>query len=186
MANISTTEFSLECHSSINTRHVAHIDGEITINAAGTCRIGYRVSGALDQIHFAAPATASRLDGLWQSTCFELFLKRPEGSDYLEFNFAPSHEWAAYQFDDYRAGMAELEVAPPHIKTMQDDDAFQLVVEVELPTKWRAGPIVVGVSAVIAEKNGQKSYWALAHPAGQPDFHHKDCFALQLDARSAP
>lgn len=186
MANISTTEFSLRCHPSTNTQNVAYIDGEITINAAGTCRIAYRVSGALDQIHFATPETASRRDGLWQSTCFELFLKRPEGNEYLEFNFAPSHEWAAYQFDDYRTAMAELDVAPPHMRTMQDDDAFQLVVNVELPTKWRAGPMVAGLSAVIAEKNGHKSYCALAHPAGQPDFHHKDCFALQLDARSAP
>lgn len=186
MANISTTEFSLQCHPSSDTRNVAHIDGEITINAVGTCRIVYRVLGALDQIYFAAPATASRKDGLWQSTCFELFLKLPEGNDYLEFNFAPSQEWAAYRFNDYRSAMAELDVSTPHIKTMQDDDTFQLVVKVDLPAKWRAGPIAVGLSAVIAEKKGQRSYWALAHPAGQPDFHHKDCFALQLDARSAP
>ena len=26
------------------------------------------------------------------------------------------------------------------------------------------------------------SYWALAHPPGKPDFHHPDCFALELPA----
>jgi hypothetical protein len=33
---------------------------------------------------------------------------------------------------------------------------------------------------VIEERNGRKSYWALAHPPGEPDFHHPACFALEL------
>jgi hypothetical protein len=40
----------------------------------------------------------------------------------------------------------------------------------------------VGLSAVIEEVDGSKSYWALRHPPGQPDFHHRDCFALRLEA----
>jgi hypothetical protein len=44
----------------------------------------------------------------------------------------------------------------------------------------------VGLSAVIEETNGRKSYWALCHPPGKPDFHHPDCFALELPPPSAP
>jgi hypothetical protein len=33
---------------------------------------------------------------------------------------------------------------------------------------------------VIEETNGNKSYWALAHPPGKADFHHADCFALEF------
>ena len=40
---------------------------------------------------------------------------------------------------------------------------------------WR-----LGLSAVIEDTSGGKSYWALAHPPGKPDFHHADCFALEL------
>jgi hypothetical protein len=40
---------------------------------------------------------------------------------------------------------------------------------------WR-----LALSAVIEETNGNKSYWALAHPSGKPDFHHKDGFAYEL------
>jgi hypothetical protein len=29
-------------------------------------------------------------------------------------------------------------------------------------------------------EDGTKSYWALAHPQGKPDFHHVDSFALTL------
>jgi hypothetical protein len=39
----------------------------------------------------------------------------------------------------------------------------------------------LGLSAVLEEADGTKSYWALAHPPGdKPDFHHADCFAAQL------
>jgi hypothetical protein len=35
----------------------------------------------------------------------------------------------------------------------------------------------LGLSAVLEEQDGTKSYWALAHPpGGKPDFHHPDCF----------
>jgi hypothetical protein len=40
---------------------------------------------------------------------------------------------------------------------------------------WR-----VGLSVVIEESSGRKSYWALAHPPGKADFHHSDCFACEL------
>ena len=34
---------------------------------------------------------------------------------------------------------------------------------------------------VLEEQDGTKSYWALAHPAGdKPDFHAADCFAARL------
>jgi hypothetical protein len=36
------------------------------------------------------------------------------------------------------------------------------------------------VSAVIEQHDGAISYWALAHPAGKPDFHHRDGFVLKL------
>jgi hypothetical protein len=38
------------------------------------------------------------------------------------------------------------------------------------------------VSAVIEENSGAKSYWALKHPPGKPDFHHADGFDLTLSA----
>jgi hypothetical protein len=34
---------------------------------------------------------------------------------------------------------------------------------------------------VIEEVSGVFSYWALNHPPGEPDFHHPDAFALELE-----
>jgi hypothetical protein len=42
----------------------------------------------------------------------------------------------------------------------------------------------VALSAIIEETNGRKSFWALKHPPEKPDFHHDDCFDLQLPGPS--
>jgi hypothetical protein len=45
-----------------------------------------------------------------------------------------------------------------------------------------APPWEYGLAAVIEEEGAVKSYWALAHPPGKPDFHHPTCFAATLPA----
>jgi len=44
----------------------------------------------------------------------------------------------------------------------------------------RDATLRLGLSAVIEEKSGRRSYWALAHPSGKADFHNSDCFTLEL------
>jgi hypothetical protein len=43
----------------------------------------------------------------------------------------------------------------------------------------------MGISAVIEEQGGVKSYWALAHSDAKPDFHAPACFAATLPAPDA-
>lgn len=38
-------------------------------------------------------------------------------------------------------------------------------------------------TAVIELANGDKSYWALAHPSNQPDFHHPAGFVYELSGK---
>jgi hypothetical protein len=44
-----------------------------------------------------------------------------------------------------------------------------------------ASALRLALSAVIEETDGHLSYWALAHPAERPDFHHRDGFVLALE-----
>jgi hypothetical protein len=69
-----------------------------------------------------------------------------------------------------------LAASPPTDEPTQ----FALSAGIDDPSRadgrrWRAG-----VSAIIEEADGTKSYWAFAHPPGEPDFHHPDCFAIEL------
>jgi len=38
------------------------------------------------------------------------------------------------------------------------------------------------MTAVIEEEGGAKSFWALAHASGKPDFHDAACFVGELAA----
>jgi hypothetical protein len=49
-----------------------------------------------------------------------------------------------------------------------------------LPPGPADAPLRIGLSAVIEDRDGSLSYWALRHPHGKPDFHHPDAFALEL------
>ncbi|HEY0927179.1 DOMON-like domain-containing protein [Brevundimonas sp.] len=124
-----------------------------------------------------------RADGLWARTCLELFVAASDGG-YYEFNFSPSGQWAAYRFTGYREGMAEV--------TPEAITGFGYRVEpgiigghVQIDLAGLEGidfdaPLRVGLSAVIEEADGRRTYWALAHPAGKPDFHDPVAFAGEI------
>jgi len=149
----------------------------------GLVSVHYHITGEVGRLLFAAPVDPCRADGLWQTTCLELFLRDAnEPAAYREHNFAPSLAWAAYDFTGYREGMRGANMPAPAISIEQGPDRFDLIAHIALPSQ---APLHIGLSAVIEEKDGTKSYWALAHPPGKPDFHHPACFALELPAPSA-
>lgn len=167
-----------------------HPDIEITVEATrlrpGTLRLWFVIMGSIDDLLIPAPVEQERGDGLWRSTCFEAFVLIGSGNSYLEFNFAPSQQWAAYCFDRYRAGQKDWPTAAPDIMLATIAEHWVLGVDLDLHDLAEFSPWRIGLSAVIEETDGAKSYWALAHPPGEPDFHHPDCFALELPSPVGP
>ncbi len=127
-----------------------------------------------------SPDTAT--DGLWQSSCFEAFLTEEGQPDYTEFNYAPDGRWACYQFDDYRSLLKSDDLAPWDMTCERGAALYILRIE---PGIYPDRGSRLALSAVIEELDGTKSYWALRHPPGKPDFHHPDCFQLTLGAPGA-
>lgn len=130
---------------------------------------------------FSVPETSAdpaRRDGLWRSTCFECFLKVEGTTAYQEWNFAPSGEWAAYDFTNVRTDMQPAKGArPPYIRVEDNLTWWGLGATISIPADQR---FALGLSAVLEEAEGAISYWALHHPSERPDFHHPDCFAARL------
>lgn len=149
-------------------------------------QLRWRVEGS-SALVLPSAAGRGRADGLWQTTCFELFLKPEGGAGYVEFNLSPSQRWNAYLFDDYRQGMRAWDVPRAPVCTMRAGSTFA-IFDAAIPRGGLpAEPCAMGLSAVIEEQGGAKSYWALAHPeTGAPDFHHAACFASRLEAPRAP
>jgi hypothetical protein len=165
---------------------VTQIDVDIERPQAARLLLRYRVSGTINDLYLPPVISPTRAQELWQHTCFEAFLRCPPSAPYYEFNFAPSTRWAAYQFHDYRHGMQVASgVSAPAIEIEASPERFTLQASLGLDqlsnlprnARWR-----LGLSALIEETNGRKSYWALAHPPGKADFHHSDCFAYEFSS----
>ncbi len=146
----------------------------------------YRLRGPLGELAIPPPAPARHADGLWERTCFEAFVAPSAGEDYLELNFSPSTEWAAYAFERYRHGMRPLTLArPPVVTVAGETNELRVTASVDLAgvaaARW---PWRVALCAVVADAAGGRSYWALRHLRPKPDFHDAAGFALALDGRA--
>ena len=175
---------ALTRHPDSRCAAATHIDVEIA--RPGALMLTYSITGTIGDLRIPARTAPVRADGLWDHTCFEAFIGTASNAGYYEFNVAPSTRWAAYRFSGYRDGMCVADdVRAPRIDVQSTDETYTLRAALELDRLpdlsgdpvWR-----LGVAAVIEETNGDKSYWALAHPTGEPDFHHSDCFAQELPA----
>jgi hypothetical protein len=149
-----------------------------SLGAVASTNIWFGVGAPAERFVIPPPAEPQRAGELWQTTCFEAFLRIPGIEPYREWNFAPSGDWAAYDFASYRGGRADAEVAPPYIRV--EDNliwwALGATIAVDADATW-----ALGLSAILEEKDGPKSYWALAHPsADRPDFHDPGCFVAHL------
>lgn len=174
----------LRLHPDSHSVAVASIDVEIARTHAGGLALSYGVTGHMSGIRMPAAAANVRSDGLWRHTCFEAFIRSSPDAGYYELNFSPSGQWAAYGFSSYRNGMRiadDISGVSIEMRSSADGFALQASLDLDRPTGTRRDRSwQLGLSAVIEDADGGKSYWALAHPPGKPDFHHPDGFACKL------
>ena len=168
---------ALERHPASPCAALRGIRATLTRSADGRLEVTYRIEGDLDRVHIPPPRPPRVADRLWEHTCCELFIADLAGPGYREFNFSPSGEWAAFRFTAYRDG-ASFPGGEVKIGIERATGVLGLTAQIELK---ETGTLRIGLSAVIEEIDGARSYWALRHAPGKPDFHHRDTFALELD-----
>ena len=137
----------------------------------------FRVFGPTADLAIPVASAPKRQDDLWKTTCFEIFWQGDDQEAYCEFNLSPSGEWAAYRFDDYRAGRQEVAVRTISVSSGHDHGSLMLVADIgaDLPV-----PARVGLSAVI-EEGGMLRYYALTHSDDTPDFHAPASRTLRIE-----
>jgi hypothetical protein len=202
---------SLRRHPDTPCDALTGIEAEMARTGPRRLQVRFVLLGKAWHVRWPRPAAPVRADELWRRTCLEIFLRAGDEQGYLEFNLTPAGAWAAYRFRRYREGMeTAAEIGEPRLlggetrrrsldRNRRDGlqaigidtlDRFEppfttLAFELQLD-KAASLPVHLpwhlGLSAVIEENDGRISYWALAHPPGKPDFHHPDCFALELPA----
>jgi hypothetical protein len=150
--------------------------------------VRYQLSGDLASVLLPPPATAGpvRRDGLWERTCFELFLAAEGAAPYWEVNLAPSGDWNLYRLDNYRQGLRpepDRDALPFRVSRVAEGLVLtvELGLPVELARACREQPLRLGVTAVIEQQGGALSYWALDHGGPEADFHRREDFLLRLE-----
>jgi hypothetical protein len=148
-----------------------------------TLAIRYGLLGHLTDLVIRAPAAMpARRNGLWEETCFEFFLALKDSPRYWEFNLSPAGDWNVYRFAAYRQGMEEETAITALPFTVQrESDSLALSLGLDLDAIVRANQALnVAVAAVIKQRNGEPTYWALTHRGPQADFHRRDSFIISL------
>jgi hypothetical protein len=144
----------------------------------------YSLTGQIEQV-LLPPTSASptRRDELWKATCFEIFLAVKDQPAYWEFNMSPSGDWNIYRMDAYRRIGFRAETALSHLPFEMKKRAkeYSLDVSVDLASLFLLQQqLELGITAIVQTKDGAETYWALAHPAPQADFHLRAGFTLAL------
>ena len=172
----------LMLHHSCALGPIRAITARITPTPEG-CEARFILDGRLDGIVLPPKAPIMRRDGLWKSTCLEVFWQPIGAPGYCEINIAPSGEWAAYDFDSYRENMRNaalsaiaIERAFPRGENEGEGIMITAQIAADLPA-----PAQVGLSAVIEDTYGALQYWALGFAPGRPDFHSEACRTLIIE-----
>lgn len=170
---------ALERHPDAACEALFGIEARVTRNARGGLHVAYVLEGEIERLRIPAPRPARVAERLWQHTCCEIFVARRGAPGYREFNLSPSGEWAAYDFARYREGrLLDDPCLSPGIVLQSDPRKLRLSASVAVPDGRK---LLIALSAVIEDKSGALSYWALRHAPGEPDFHHPCGFILELD-----
>jgi hypothetical protein len=177
---------SLTLHPQSPRSAATQIEVEFARPSAAALELTYTLAGNTNDLLMPALTAAARADELWRHTCFEAFVRAPAAAEYYELNFAPSTQWAAYRYTGDRAGRAAAAIEPIEIDVQNGNEHYALQASLLLSELAHSAVWRLGLSAVIEDKSGRKSYWALTHPPGPPDFHHADSFALALSSPVQP
>ena len=171
--------FQLTPHRNTPCDAVAAISVDVDRPRPDTLSLRYLLEGDLGALKIPLPSPLRRSDRLWEHSCFEAFVRTPGANDYRELNFSPNRAWAAYRFESYRARLSEAAMPPPEIASeiAGRTVALSATVRPDLDPElvWEIGP-----ATIVEDIFGKRSFWALVHPPGEPDFHHRDCFVVQL------
>src|SRR5262245_28224810 len=94
----------LTCHPDTPNQAVQEIQAGAVWTQDNALVFTYALKADLALLRIPPPRPPLRTDCLWQHTCFEAFVSIKGKTEYYEFNFAPSGDWAAYRFQRYRDG----------------------------------------------------------------------------------
>jgi hypothetical protein len=187
-------DLPLVAHARDGAGPVKSISVSGMLHPSGSLAVEFQLAAELRAVRLVpSVCQPRRRDELWRHTCFELFARHGNETRYCEFNFSPSGDWAAYEFDNYRGTPRDATQRPIDV-TVHTIGLAQILLRARIdlrsafaneavpldPAVWR-----LNCAAVIECTDGSLSYWAVHHPRPQPDFHDAAGFCIVLSGSRA-
>lgn len=168
---------TLMLHQTCDLGPIRTVTASLTATDVG-CDAEFRFEGDIAAIKVPELAPSERTDNLWKTSCFEVFWQPLGVTWYREFNLSPSTRWAAYDFDSFREGMRDAPVDAISVSCSHIDSELILKASIaaELPD-----PAQVALNGIVENADGEMQFWALAFPAGKPEFHSEECRKLIVE-----
>ena len=145
----------------------------------GALQLDYQIQAPRGALSLPPRISPVRQEGLWRHSCCEVFIGLPGETAYREFNFSPSGAWSIYDFVDERVPLPQPEVEgegdAPGVRCERRRHAWRLRARIPpdlLPRRQPGETLLLGLAAVVEDRQGGLTYWALGHPRPHPDFHH--------------
>lgn len=159
------------------------IDLSVKVDRRGNFwALKYEMTGAIESILMAEPEVPTRRTWLWETTCFEYFFGVPGQDLYWEVNLSTAGHWNIFRLDNYRSGFRE-EISIETLDVLIDRSGFSLETELDLSLLGlEDSEIELSVTAVIEDKLGAMSYWAVCHGGIEADFHLRNSFVIRMNA----
>ncbi|MFT6070341.1 MAG: hypothetical protein ACJAT2_003226 [Bacteriovoracaceae bacterium] len=152
----------------------------------GVLKVAFNLTGDLGSVLAPMPVDLpARVIGLWESTCFEMFIKNSEKEEYFEFNCSSANNWNIFYFPKKRAALKEFTpISNLASSTVLKDDQLSVSFWIDLKKLpigfWIDGQMKLGLTSVLESKSGGLSYWALEHLDTKPNFHKPESFSFLL------
>ena len=143
--------------------------------------VEFLISGDIQSLLLAPKAQISRrVIGLWESTCFELFILNNQTLSYYEFNFSSEGHWNSFYFPKKKSPLKQADSFQDiKIDVNLTIDIFRIKATLDLysfmPNFWKEESMSFGLTTIL-ESEGNLSYWALSHQDDEPNFHNFKTF----------
>jgi hypothetical protein len=158
-----------------------------------TLQATFKVTGPIPDLSLPVEVAEKRMtrnQELWRHSCFEIFASPPGSDRYFEWNLTSSLEWGHFEFQNYRVASGDALSLESGIETLKFSitaSNLELNVTLELekfPELFEAvrshQKIKLGLTCILENKKGERSYWALTHSEGKADFHRAESFTLSF------
>lgn len=189
------------------------VTADLTLLSVNTAEISFKWMDPKGEVVLPEEAVASahspsdsvhagRVIGLWESTCFEVFIQPVAESQpqfvpnltapvrYYETNFSTAKNWNVFGFTDYRTPATPTELVEAKILSYEVQRTetgpgtsgtsggghMKIVLQVD-GADWRK--VRISLCAVIATRSYGKSYWSFKHADDKANFHHFDSFIIE-------